>query len=403
MHPNTMHCLTLLLGVFLSLFFQPGQCLPTGRLITIPGRSQPAGLVSTTDSTDANIIHPRAEASASANPNIGITIHNTVSSGENLWIYIAGDVDTSGSQSMLLPDGTWYALNAGGSSTPVNVTADVGIAVENGKSSTITLPSYVSSARLYAFESAQMDWQMVGSASGVTTVVQPVVTEPGTPAYDNRWGFAEFTSNDEEFFVNLSFVDFVSLAFGMSVTDEGGVYHSVPGLMQTLPGTNSSSGRNASSTAAEQICAGLEAQSKKDGNAWDELCIYSNSTTTSEPSLLRVLSPQEGAGQNIAFAGTSYYDPYIAAVWAHYTAHPLRVDTQGSGAVVSCQVDAGTGELVCAGSTTRMPRPTTADVWGCNSGAFAVGADADDTFKAVVPRVCAALTRSTLLVDGGDL
>ncbi|KAF3764718.1 family 64 glycoside hydrolase [Cryphonectria parasitica EP155] len=399
---STVRLLTPLVGVLLSFSFPLAQCLPVGgNLVSSPGKLQPAAVVSViTRPTDTvNILHHRAETA--------ITIHNTVASGKNLYIYITGDVDTSGSQSMLQTNGQWLTLNAGGSVTPVNVTRDVGFLAKHGQSTTLTLPSYISSARMYAFEGAQMEWQMVGAASGITTVVQPVVTDPGTLAYDTRWGFIELTSGDEEFFVNLSFVDFVALAFGIAVTDESGANHTIPGLMNTLPGSANTTAAAAATTPAEKICAGLQQQAEKDGNKWGELCIYGDDNNS---TLLRVLSPQDGAEQHIAFASDDYYEPYITKVWQRYAKQPLYIDTQQAGlgtindTIVSCTVDAATDDaLVCTGTAVRMPRPTTADIWGCNSGAFAINATADNAFKAIVPRVCAAFTRSTLLVEGGHV
>lgn len=340
------------------------------------------------------------------NPIVEVTVHNNVTSGKDLFVYVAGSVDSSGSQSMLQTNGHWAVLNAGGAVAPVQVTLDVGFVVEAGSTTTFALPGrYVNSTRLYAFEGQQMSWEMVSTGSGITTVVQPVINTPGTVPYDNRWGFIELTSNEYEFFVNPSFVDFVSLAIGIAVTDSSGSYHAVPGLMQTIPGSPPPDpGSNATTCAnvVEQICAGLTAQGLRDGNAWGDLCVFSGA------SILRVLSPQAAIQQQIPFVIDSYYSPYIASAWLHYTQRPLYIDTQKPGlgaindSIVSCQVDPARDALICTNTTTAMPRPQTADVWGCNSGAFAANDTADDTFQAIVPRVCAALTRSTLLAAGGD-
>lgn len=344
-----------------------------------------------------------------------ISIHNNITSGKALFVYVVGIVDSSGSQSMLQTDGSWAELDAGGAIAPIQVTLDVDLVVEAGSTTTFTLPgNYVNSTRLYAFEGVQMSWEMVSAASGITTVVQPVVNIPDTVPYDNRWGFIELTSNEDEFFVNLSFVDFVSLPMGIAVTNSSGGYQAVPSLMQNLPGSplQNSGGKPSAANVAEQLCTDLTAQGLKDGNAWGNLCVSSNA------SILRVLSPQEATQQQIPFVNGSYYAPYIAEVWLHYTQHPLYIGTQqgslaittnttndnnNNGPIVSCQVDTTLDALICTNTTVAMPRPTTADVWGCNSGAFAINATADDTFKAIAPRVCAAFTRSTLLVEGGDI
>lgn len=350
-----------------------------------------------------------------------VTIHNNITSGKSLFVYIAGFTDPSGSQSMLQTDGSWALLSAGASITPIKIPFNVEFVVAPNSATTLTLPSYVNSSRLYAVEGASLPWAMVLGADGLTTVVQPVPTTPGTVAHDNRWGFVEFTSSADEFFVNLSFVDFVSLPMGIAATDSAGAAHSVPGLMQQLPGSAPAPNTTTTTsvTAAnvtQQLCLDLDAQAQLDGLAWGALCVYSNTTTTDPATpqqLLRILSPQAATQQNKPFAPPDYYDAYIGAVWAHYTTNALHIDTQqpgltttttpttnGSSSIVTCQVDAATDALVCDGTPVRMARPATADVWGCSGGAFALAAD-DAVFKAVVPRVCAALTRSTLLLLGG--
>lgn len=419
----TMYNLAAFLTLLLACLVQLANALPTNRL----PRSQ-ALEVGSEDPRYTNIM-TRSKKSLDgnpdklnrrdgANPNVVITVHNTLPTNKPIYFYISGVTDLSGSESVLLSDGTWQVLNAGGVPTPVAIAADVTFVVPPQSSTTVTLPGYANSSRLYAFEGTPMTWSMVGAASGLSTVVQPVVTVPGSPAYESRWGFIEFTSNHGEFFVNLSFVDFVALAFGISLVEEDGNNHAVPGLMQTLPGqpkiySNSTISSSGYPSVTAEICAGLEAQAVKDGNNWGALCIYDNTTTSPVPSgvPLRVLSPQDASEQGIPFASPTYYDAYIAEVWAHYTTNSLTIDTQvpwlGTSGVnktlVSCQVDAASDNLYCSNSATPMPRPVTADIWGCNTGAFAIGAGADGVFKAVVPRVCAAFSRSTFLVEGGNV
>lgn len=443
----------------------PFQALEASALPTTSSRSSSTQDDKSPSSSSSFSIFPRnntTTTTTAANPNIEITIHNNLHTGKPLYVYVTGRpylasaAGFSANEALLQADGTWDILDAGGSQVPVSVTADVVFRIDpaagggnssssSSSSSTFTLPSYVASARVYVFEGAPMQWQMVStssagnssSAGATTSIVQPVVTTPGTPAYDNRWGFVEFTSNADQFFVDVSYVDFVSLGMGIAVVEDGGTGGSsragtesvVPGLSATLLGlldqddhhTSTYGGVNLTTSSSpysysskrhatalkrrqqdtsnilDSICADLRAQAQKDGHAWDKLCIYSNTTSN---TLLRVLSPEDGLQQNIPFASASYYDRYVAAVWARYAAHPLYIDTQGACAgLISCAVDAATDELVCAGAAAGMPRPTTADIWGCNSGAFALDSNSDPVLKAVVPRVCAAFTRSTLLLD----
>lgn len=443
--------LTLILATVLCLLVFEAQCFPPRTSTTSTGTAGKSSLLSPRSSSTST--------TSSANPNVEITVHNNLDTDKTLYIYITGLTTTdsggtstgstgsssnssAGSQAILKTDGTWDVLDANGSEIPVNITADVAfrVAAANSSKTTITLPSYVSSARLYVFEDAELQWQMVTSTdTGATTIVQPVVTDPGTTAYDNRWGFVEFTSSEDEFFVNLSFVDFVSLGLGISVVDdEMGERHTVPGLSTTLKneleeeagGSQSSSASSTSSNTTattsnvlESICSALKAQSQEDGNAWHKLCVYSSSSSSSSSSLLRILSPQGGLAQNISFANSSYYDAYISRVWSYYSSSsspsssssnstsPLYINTQNpelgtsesTAGLIPCTVSPATDQLSCTGSSTDMARPTTADIWGCNSGAFAISETDDDVFRAVVPRVCAAFTRSTFFVPGGGV
>lgn len=466
----------LILTALFALLALETQGLPT-QINSTPGtKGKSPLLLIPRNNSDSNATHAGTDATTpAANPNVEITIHNTLNTNKVLYVYITGlpNNNIDGSQAILKADGSaaWDVLDAQGSEIPVNITTDVAfrVAAAYNSTTTLTLPSYVAAARLYIVEGAEMPWQMVATNDGATTsIVQPVATTPGTTAYDNRWGFVEFTSTDGEFFVNLSFVDFVSLGLGISVIDDGTrVEYVVPGLSPTLKAleaaegtahasseslspkyhngtpiahttttttTHLSSSSSSSSRPAlvrrpesaapalvtntttadilEAICASLQAQSQKDGNAWDKLCIYANTTTTSPETVLRILSPQDGLQQDIPFASPSYYETYISRVWSHYTNNnTLYIDTQNpdlgtlNSTLVPCTVDPSTQHLLCAGATTPMPRPVTSDIWGCNTGAFAINdtAQDDDVFKAVVPRVCAAFVRSTLLLGGGNV
>lgn len=317
-----------------------------------------------------------------------------------MYVYVAGFAGPSGSQSMLQTDGTWALLNAGSSTTPVKIMSKIAISVAPNNSTTVTLPSYVSSARLYIVEGAPMEWEMVSAGSGRTTVVQPLPTTPGTVAHDNRWGFIEFTSNADEFFVNLSNVDFVSLPIGIAGTDTAGAVHTVPGLMQTIPGSTAPYSKQVTAAnVTQQMCLDLAVQAQLDGNAWGDLCVYSRGNLTSTKNYpLRILAPSS----QVNIPAPNYYDSYIAEVWDFHSKVPLSINTQTNAAVVKCMVTAS-GTLGCQNSTVAMPRPTSADVWGCSSGAFAITGASDAVHKAVVPRVCAAFTRSTLLANGGNM
>lgn len=77
------------------------------------------------------------------------------------------------------------------------------------------------------------------------------------------------------------------------------------------------------------------------------------------------------------------------------------------GPLINCNVSGGV--LVCNqqldGKAYTYQKPSTLDVFGCNSGPFAnQGLDgANDQQMRTWPRLCAAFTRSTLLLADGDV
>ena len=67
---------------------------------------------------------------------------------------------------------------------------------------------------------------------------------------------------------------------------------------------------------------------------------------------------------------------------------------------MACTVSDGT--LICAGDNRGYAQPTAADIFGCNSGPFAIESGDNGVHFAVVPRLCAGFDRSTLLLSGGN-
>ena len=95
----------------------------------------------------------------------------------------------------------------------------------------------------------------------------------------------------------------------------------------------------------------------------------------------------------------SYFTSYIDQVWQHYTTNTLTINTQSPAGNVACRV--ANSALSCAGDNRAYAKPSAADIFGCNSGPFAIlGAD-NAVHRAVVPRLCAAFNRGTLLLDQG--
>jgi hypothetical protein len=61
-------------------------------------------------------------------------------------------------------------------------------------------------------------------------LVEPSVSNPSDPNYNKLWDFCEFTYNSSQVFVNISYVDFVSLPLALSLSNTAGAVQSVTGL-----------------------------------------------------------------------------------------------------------------------------------------------------------------------------
>ena len=149
------------------------------------------------------------------------------------------------------------------------------------------------------------------------------------------------------------------------------------------------------STAITSICQGLQAQGARDGKAWAKLCMFRSDGTP-----LRVLAPNIFSDNNRDF--DSYYNDYVNQVWSKYTKEDLTIVTQGSWGNVPCRVSSD-NLLHCQGDSKGFPKPTTRDIFGCNSGPFANIPNGNSPHLAVVARLCAAFTRSELLLPGGNI
>ncbi|KAI1080375.1 glycoside hydrolase family 64 protein [Whalleya microplaca] len=313
--------------------------------------------------------------------------------GKQLNAYVTGQ-DTKGSIVMLSTNGSWYYPNPAGSASPVAIDAQVALPLKGkGEKTELTLPDYISSGRIWIAD-GELQFFTVASATGAPQLVEPSAANPSDPSAAINWGFVELTNTEEGgIYANISFVDFVGLIMGMSLTLGSGEVQTVQGL---------------SGDAIKSICSDLKDQAAKDGQPWDEMCV-----TDASGNPLRVMAPNLYLASH-AGAMEDYYDDYNNKVWEKYSSTKLTIDTQTDAGKVTCQVDGD--QLKCDGDNRGYPKPTVADIWGCNSGpfailndkmvhstAFGIQDDDNDVHRAIVPRLCAAFTRSTLLIDGGDV
>ncbi|KAI1505053.1 glycoside hydrolase family 64 protein [Biscogniauxia marginata] len=298
--------------------------------------------------------------------------------GGQMYAYVTGQ-DPSGAIVMLSTEGSWHFPDPLGSAIPISINSSVALPLGGlGETTEITLPDYISSGRVWIAEGT-LTFFTVASADGKATLVEPSSANPEDPSAAINWGFVELTNTEKGgIYANISFVDFVGLVIGMTLTLGSGEPQTVKGLNKG---------------AIDSICNDLKTQAAADGQPWDQMCVLDT-----EGNPLRIMAPNLYLANNPA-AMLDYYDDYTEQVWAKYSSEDLIINTQTDAGNVACRTNGS--RLSCDGDNREYPKPTTADIWGCNSGPFGILEDDNAIHKAVVPRLCAAFTRTTLLTDGG--
>ncbi|KAI1086355.1 glycoside hydrolase family 64 protein [Rostrohypoxylon terebratum] len=346
-------------------------------IIAAPGTK--ADLV-ITDKNTLNSTHVpvvKAGQVTQSNP-LKISLQNNFGGGQ-LYAYVSGK-DVNGANVMLSENGSWYYPDPAGSLVPVAVNGPIALPMNaQGQTTEFTLPDYISSGRIWIAE-GKLQFFAVVDANGAVQLVEPSAANPSDPSAAVNWGFVELTNTEAGgIYANISFVDFVGLIMGMTLTLGSGETQTVKGLQ---------------GGSITSICNDLKTQAASDGQPWDKLCV-----TDSSGNPLRVLSPNLYLSIDPT-AMSTYYDDYIDQVWTKYTNEDLVVNTQAAAGNVTCR--ASGNQLSCTNDNRAYPKPTVIDIWGCNSGPFAIKDTDNDVHRAVVPRLCAAFYRSTLLLDGGN-
>jgi hypothetical protein len=314
----------------------------------------------------------RIEASTAGNANLGLMFQNNFSGG-SINVYING-YDDNNAIAFVLADGSYYYPPATTSAVPVEIIQDLSIPISGTVS--LKMPGYLSSGRIWVADS-DLVFSVV-DAGGVQGIVQPSSTNPDDPSAGCNWGFVEFTNNDVGIYADVSFVDFVGMPLGLSLQSSDGT--------QVVQGVVAN--------AVEAVCTALQAQAAIDGAPWGELCV-----TDSSGTILRVIAP----GDYISLEPTAFQDywtSYVNDVYTYYETNTLTIDTQAAAGQVACTVV--NNEFSCEGDSGTYPKPAANDIFGCNSGPFIVLPSDNDIHAAVVPRLCAAFDRSTLLISGGN-
>lgn len=308
---------------------------------------------------------------------ININLVNNLVDGVNCYF---SALDPEGRIFFLASDGSIIRPSSGGSATPVRIGEDLAIPMSSlGQSLNITIPLSFLSGRLY-FVEGELSFSVVSIGNGTDGLVQPSLALDD-PARDLNWGFVEMSLTEAgEIWSNISYVDFIGIIMSMALLSKDGTKQEVVGL---------------SSDGVSRVCEDLRTQTSVDGRAWDAMCIARPNGTP-----LRVLSP----GNYLEYVGhrgfDDYWQQYVDTVWEKYSSEPLTINTQADAGKVECRVN---GELLeCAGDNRGYRKPVSTDVWGYNSGPFAIIDGDNSVHYAVVPRLCAAFARSTLLIGGGN-
>jgi hypothetical protein len=314
---------------------------------------------------------PALRLSAAQTPaTVSFSIQNNTLS-DTVYAFVTGQALDNGNALMLLEaDGQtpYYPSSPSAAGSPLAVDCAIPLNASGGAPVTITVPQ-LAGARLWFSIGTPLTF-LLNPGPGL---VEPSVTNSSDPNIGIQWDFCEFTYNSAQLFANISFVDFVCIPVGLSLTDTSGNVQSVGGL---------------SSGGLDTVCAGLTAQQASDGNPWTDLIV------TSGGQNLRALSPQNGMVGNSSFL-SGYYDSYVSQVWEMYESATLTIDTQASYGIVTGQVSDG---LLTFDGVGSFAQPATGDIFSCASGPFSTGGLSDEML-AIVPRLAAAFNRSTLLID----
>ncbi|KAI1432084.1 glycoside hydrolase family 64 protein [Xylaria sp. CBS 124048] len=343
-----------------------------------------AGTVDDIVVTKDNILNStsRMRAPQADNP-LQIDIINNFGSSQ-MYLYITGQ-DNNGIACFVGADGQLFYPDASGSTEPTAIVGNIATALGGmGSITTVILPDFLGSSRIWVSE-GELQFSTVIDSKGNPAIVVPSATNPDDPSANIRWGFVEFNWQNDQIFANISYVDWVGISMGVDLMLASGETQVVRGLQ---PG------------AIDKICNDVRTQNSHDNAGWDQLCVMTINAATNSSQVLRVLSPNMYISENHEWQ-SHYYSDYIDQVWTRYASEDLTIDTQSAAGEVACRVSGN--QLTCDGDNRGYPKPSAADIYGCNSGPFMVVESDNAIHRAIVPRLCAAFNRSTLLLDGGNV
>jgi hypothetical protein len=315
-----------------------------------------------------------------------IALQNNTSSS-TVYAYITGQAIDNGNRVFLLSsDGRTPYYPDSPSATGAPLQANVAIPLgPPGSTLTTTIPR-IAGGRIWFSISTPLTFLLNpgGTGSAGAALVEPSVTNPSDPNIGIQWDFVEFTFNPQQLYANVTYVDFLSIPVSLTLSNTSGGSQHVSGVP---------------SNGLNTVCAALRAQNAVDGAGWDRLVV----PLLAGGGNLRALSPNTGiVTQPGLFNG--YWDPYVNAVWTKYsstsassTNAKLNIDTQASYGTVSSSV---VNDLLTFPNVGTFSRPSSADIFSCSTGPFAVGSNQE--LLTIVPRLAAGFNRSTLLIDSNQ-
>lgn len=284
-------------------------------------------------------------------------------SGQNTaFAYVTGF--DNGRPVFVRADGSaYYPPSPSAPVTPLGADCAIPLGV-NGSTVRVSVPRMYG-ARIYLCIGSRLDFYVNPGPA----VVHPSFLNTSDTNFNKNWTFAEFTFNEYELFSNISYVDFVAAPLGLSL-------RSLSGRVETIPGLPAAS--------LDPICYSLQQQATQEGSAWNSLI-----QRGPDGRNLRAMSAHYQASRF-----QNYLTGYIDACWNKYRNTTLTVDTQSGFGVLTARV--GGDNLLRFNNGEAFAKPSTADVLSCDSGPFSLGG-ASDVRKAIIPRLAAALNRTTLL------
>lgn len=248
----------------------------------------------------------------------------------------------------------------------------VDCAIPVNESTVLTLPRMYG-ARVYFVHEDTLDFFVNPGPS----LVEPAFAHPEDPNYSKVWSFCEFTFNDFQLFVNISYVDLVT-ALPIGLTLVGNDTHTVAELPDG---------------AVDRIADELAAQADRDGQPWNDLVLRD-----AGGSVLRAVSPQSVMAPYFdrpdEMPFRDHWNAYIDETWSKYRDTDLLVDNQGGRGVFTGRV---VDDVLTFEGGHTFVKPESRDIFTCDHGPFTNNPDDPDDKKGILARLAAAFNRSTIL------